>query len=769
MDKAPVMTIYNVTRRSIELYSPPETDSHQYPHKDYSPETTRECENLDKDTRIKTSERSRDYRPLIGPVENSRLTRKSNVPNVRESKTLGSTYLISKPGKHKERETSDRLVKRIETNLVSSPIAKHDETTGVRSNVTKTLDDQCRYEVMSDLLSKQRNSTFQQNTSSNKVNTIHHGNENPSGQLEKQHYLGALCDNTISSEGRWTPQAKSYYIALTDTSEVDETTTTEMSSDSRSEDSGNEADVSFMSEWDDNLPIRSCIDHEYSDKVPMHDSATPKRTVVSLSETSPKPKNYFERNITTNVQVMAKPVTPKHKVHLDVKEFFSLPNSPTAILQSPLQKVSSPSPSHFKQLFDKLKASAGKEKTSSPTVKDSHIAPSKPDRPLFRTPTTVPRVKPRKRLDLNHNEDVEILTIDEPLDKEKQTERLIKRLIEPKSKAEARCADTLQDESKVSKVTSPVSVKKKIQTFDQLFAEMRGSPEESIKLQGDKIHNKNVGVSKDLNSKNFTNPQNNKNKHSHSLAENEPKSRYSPQVELPNMVQVAKSSVENACSRPCNVVDNEKGKQSPVRNKGDMQEKDRSKEQFTATSSPVKNASQSRITSTPCKVNSPMPNLLDISVIQGPETCAHSGRECEKIRQEDLHVKDRRLSKGPPAVKLHKLSDDRLKNMQSGVVQLDNRKFGDNREHKSSHKVFQQITSLHNEKDVETTDKRVAVVSGKECISTTPTSHKYRKASQHDDTTKSTALSSDEKTPVRNYSRERKKNANTPKGKYCCP
>ena len=772
-DKAAVMTVYNVTRRSIELYSPPAENSGQNGE---SVEKSRERQSSVQETIMEVSEGSRECRQFVGDVqskhgENGGPVRGSGVQRSSEGNTLGSTYVISRSEKCKEKESSmpiKRLeaqhVSRIEKvcdNMADTTTSGHRGITYVphcqKGSVHRTDTSAIQHkneDGTASLPSNQGNSVQTAKSSSISVNKVNQEDENACVSSGKQQYLGALCDNTVVYEGRWTPQAKSYHIAMTDTSEVEETTTTEMDSDSGSEDSGNEADVSFMSEWGDNQPIRGHNDPDSSNLF-ADGKETRKRNSGPLSESSPRPINRFTQNVAANLG-MVKSVTPKHKLHVDVQGFLSLPNSPTALLKSPLQKVSSPSPrpSHFKQVFDKLKASAGKERTSSsPTFDDSHTPPAKPDRPVFRTPTTMPRVKMRKRLDMNRNEDVEVLVIDDPLEKERENKRPVKQLIEAKSKSQEKPVSHSEDQTKETKVISPSAIiRKKVQTFDQLFAEMKGPPSglsNTIKLQKGQIGNQDLGALKSLSDKHTVNQR----------------YKYTP---LSDRVEAVRSSDSQICT-----VESEKEIQSPVRNKV-AQQKESSDAQFATASSPVRSASQCRITSTPCKTNSPLPKMLDISMIQGPETDTHS-EKFRKRKQEDLRVTDYHQSKNVPVVKLSKLAGDQLQDVYRYDTQLRNSsgKIGHSNKEVPSVKVRHQSNNVNKNKQEKmykdsctASGKRTGVTDGEERMhSTTPTSQKFGKASQHNDSNKCSVPPSEDTTPKRNHSRERNKGAHTPKGK----
>ena len=776
-DKAAVMTVYNVTRRSIELYSPPAENDGQNSE---LVEKSSEQQNLDQETGMEVSESSRDRRQFVGNVqsrhgENSGPVKDNGVQRSSEGNTLGSTYVISRSEKCKEEEcnrpTERQLVSRTEKDCggeTDSRTLGHWDIKPVpycqRGSVhrTDTSANQRNNEDGTTLsLPSNQGKSVQTAKSSISVNKINQEDQNTCVSSGKQQYLGALCDNTVVYEGRWTPQAKSYHIAMTDTSEVEETTTTEVDSDFGSEDSGNEADVSFMSEWGDNQPIRGHNDPESLDLV-TRGKETPKRKIGPLSESSLRPVNHMTQNIAKNLG-MAKSVTPKHKVHLDVQGFLSLPNSPTALIKSPLQKVSSPSPSHFKQLFDKLKASAGRERTSSsPTLDYSHTPPSIPGRPVFRTPTTVPRVQMRKRLDMNHNEDVGVLVIDDLLEKEMQSKRPVKQLIEAKSKSQEKAVSYCQGQTKETKLTSPsAKIRKKVQTFNQLFAEMKRPPSErsnAVKLQGKKIGNQDLGALKSLSDKHKVNQWHKCSSLSHRL-----------------------ESAQCSDSQICTAVESEKEIESSVK-KQVAQQKESSDAQNAAASSPVRSASQCRITSTPCKTNSPMPNMLDISMIQGPETDTH-GEKCGKRRQEDLQgtdshqpkkVTDYHQSKKVSVVKLPKLAGDQLKNMYCYDAQLGNSSGKSSHSDKEVPSVKIQHQSNNGNKNkletmykdsCTTAEKHTGVTDGKRRTqSTTPTSQKFGEASQHSDSKKVSVPPSDETTPKRNHSRERKKNAHTPKG-----
>ena len=149
-EKGPaVMTVYNVTRRSVELYSPPPSDHRQQDvtlNRSCDPEEllgrsasmsddeVNELQTIDHETDSDhTVQHTRDYRQLVGltepqqeelsdtDVEPSKVEERST-PNGKNSNTFGSTYVISKP------ENQRKIIqpmKRITPRLVSPAFHKN--------------------------------------------------------------------------------------------------------------------------------------------------------------------------------------------------------------------------------------------------------------------------------------------------------------------------------------------------------------------------------------------------------------------------------------------------------------------------------------------------------------------------------------------------------------------------------------------------------------------------------------------------------------------
>ena len=379
-----------------------------------------------------------------------------STPNGKNSNTFGSTYVISKPeNQRKIIQPMKRITPRLVSPAFHKNILNSNEVNIRHCNPPKSSvreRNMTQNEIFATGLYKNVGSTHRNeqialelkgtNTNSDKnprkiSNISKDGKQD--GSATKEIFLGALCDQTVQKEGHWAHGAKSFNIVLSDAgscSEVDnETTLTEMDDDlSSCGESGNEADVS---EWDDNQPIGDLGGPGTFRQLHSESTRTPKRTEIPLGISSSRSNGPVDKDNCTHSPDTVKSVTPKrnkdtftklvetakseipkHRVHLDVKGFLSLPSSPAATVRH--HEILTLSPSHLKQIFDKLKASVDEEKSlpnNDPSLSRTPSS-SRADKPtVFRTPSTVPKSKMRKRLDLNQNENV-IVTLDDSSDNE---------------------------------------------------------------------------------------------------------------------------------------------------------------------------------------------------------------------------------------------------------------------------------------------------------------------------------------------------------------
>ena len=535
-----VMTVYNVTRRSVELFSPPSGE-----HRQLDPTLNRSCDaeeltvrnesgsqdevnelqTIDHDNDSDHSVHTRDYRQLVGPtaLQQDEL---AHPPNGKDSNTFGSTYVISKPeNQRKTIQPMKRIAPRLVSptshkNILSSNVVNIQHSDSPKSNVCER--NMTQNEVTRNVNSPHRN---QHNMSELKDNLWEKTNPDKNTQkvskvsddgkrdvsAAKELFLGASCDQTVQKEGHWAPGGKSFNIALSDVSSCserdDDTTLTEMDNDlSSCGESGNEADVS---EWDDNQPIGDIGDPGTFRQLLGEATRTPKRTIMPLDISSPKSNGTFDKyscinsvdteksatpkrnkDTFTNAVEDVKSATPKHRVHLDVKGFLSLPSSPAAAVRP--HKMLTPSPSQLKQIFDKLKASADEENSALNSNPSLSRTPSslKADKPtVFRTPSTVPKSKMRKRLDLNQNENV-VVRLDDSSDNEIQNENFAgesdkgkdehvtesETVKEPlRERKENITQDGKHRGKEIKHPLTPVVQRRKFQSFDQLFKEMGAS------------------------------------------------------------------------------------------------------------------------------------------------------------------------------------------------------------------------------------------------------------------------------------------------------
>ena len=830
-----VMTVYNVTRRSVELYSPPSG----YRQQDLtlnrscgSQDEVNELETIDNDNDSDHSVHTRDYRQLVGPTElqQDELARIDvETPNGKDSNNFGSTYVISKPENQRKiiqsmkRITpqlvsptshknilSSNVVNRQHPNSAKSSVCepsmtRNEITTGEARNVGSPHRNQ---QITSDL--KHLDNVWEKTNPDKRTRKVSSVSDDGKQGVSaaKELFLGALCDETAPKEGHWAPGGKSFNIALSDAGSCserdDETTLTEMDNDlSSSGESGNEADVS---EWDDNQPIGDIGDPGTFRQLLGEATRTPKRTEIPLDISSPKSNGLVDKysctnsldgeksatpkrkDTFTNSFQAVKSATPKHRVHLDVKGFLSLPSSPTAAVRP--HKMLTPSPSHLKQIFDKLKASAAEENSVSDNDPSLSRTPSssKADKPIvFRTPSTVPKSKMRKRLDLNQNENV-VVRLDDSSDNESHNENVAGDFIKGKDEdvtesetvrepLRERQENITQDGEHRGKdlkhPRAPTVQRRKFQSFNQLFKEMGASSNNKHTVHENVVQFTNVQLGKSNQTESLRNVKQATEAKKLEIPE-KLLSKNKPRLEQERDIVNTKSLTEIRESDLC-AVDRRKSKgETPTRRKNEQKDQDKRGEQQGIQTSPPRS---SRITSTPCKVNSPMPNLLDISIIQGPEAPVNSVSANQiKIRK---HSTGRTKSADPKRLqKSYKPSDEWLKSKQNSTlqsnwsdcnVQLVEKEAkrvpsteapcnvsGGNR--KSGSKDFDSQSVFRHPNCSPKLAKSIADKEHQMVSPCTPkTSRKSRETGNSSDTPSS-------RTPKGSNSRERRKSASTPKG-----
>ena len=387
----------------------------------------------------------------------------------------------------------------------------------------------------------------------------------------------------------------------------------------------------------------------------------------------------------------------------------------------------------------------------------------------------------RKRLDLNQNENV-IVTLDDSSDNEShngnfesesnkgKNEHVTESVKEP---LKERQENNVQDSEHRGKETKhfPLSAgkRRKFQSFDQLFKEVGTSSSNkrifnenevklsSVELGGSKLTDlpPNVKRATEIERREVTEKLLSNNK---ALLEQE-------------MVMVNTNSSTRSKESDLCAVDNEKSRaETPTRRKTEQKNQDKLGEQQGIQASP-------RITSTPRKVNSPMPNLLDISIIQGPEAPVNnaSAKQMKMIK----HSTGRTKSAAPTRLqKSYKSSDEWLKSTQYSKVQSNSSDFNAQFNERETERVSSTETprygSVGNGKS-KTKDyynqsvfrnpncspKLVTSVTSRERQIVSPSTPKTSRKSRE------TVCSSDApspRTPKGINSRERKKSARTPKG-----
>ena len=847
-----VMTVYNVTRRSVELYSPPPVDHRQQDltlnrscnaeelvgtSASMSDDEVNELRTIDHDTDSDhVVQHPPDYRQLVGlteprqeelvdtDVEPSKVEERST-PNDRDSNTFGSTYVISKPeNQRKMIQPMKRITPRLVSPAFHKNILNSNEVNIRHCNPPKSSvreRNMTQNEIFATGLYKNVGSIHRNQQIASELKGINTSCENTDldknprnisnvskdGKQEvsaaKELFIGALCDQTVQKEGHWAPGAKSFNIALSDAgscSEVDnETTLTEMDDDlSSCGESGNEADVS---EWDENQPIGDLGRPGTFRQLHSETARTPKRTEIPLDISSPKSNGPVDKDSCTHSPdtvksvtpkrnkdtftkfvETAKSATPKHRVHLDVKGFLSLPSSPAATVRH--HEIRTPSPSHLKQIFDKLKASVDEEKSvpnNDPSLSRTPSA-SKADKPtFFRTPSTVPKSKMRKRLDLNQNENV-IVTLDDSSDNEShngnfesesnkgKNEHVTESVKEPLKERQENNVQDSEHRGKETKHFPPSTGKRrKFQSFDQLFKEM-GTSSSNKRIFNEneaKLSSVELGGSKltDLppNMKRATETE--RREVTEKLLSNN-KARLEQEMVIVNTNSSTKSKESDLCA-----VDNKKSRaETPTRKKTEQKNQDKLGEQQGIQTSP-------RITSTPRKVNSPMPNLLDISIIQGPEAPVNnaSAKQMKIIK----HSTGRTKSADPAKLqKSYKSSDEWLKSTQHSKVETNSSDFNVEFNEKETERVSSTEAPRYGNvgngksksKDYDNqsvfrnpncSPKLANTVAAREQQIASPSTSRTSRKSDQTASSSGTPLS---RTPKGSNSRERKKSAHTPKG-----
>ena len=835
-----VMTVYNVTRRSVELYSPPPSDHRQQDvtlNRSCDPEDAsasmsddevNELQTIDHETDSDhTVQHTRDYRQLVGltepqqeelsdtDVEPSKVEERST-PNGKNSNTFGSTYVISKsenqrkiiqpakritpllvsPGFHKNILNSN-VVNLQHCNPQKSSVRErnvpqNEITTGLSKKAGSTHRNQ-------QIASEQKGTNTNSDKNLRKISNVSmNGKQDVSAT--KELFLGALRDQTVQKDGHWAPGAKSFNIALSDAgscSEMDnETTLTEMDNDlSSCGESGNEADVS---EWDENQPIGELGGPGTFRQLLSETTRTPKRTEIPLDISSPKSNGPVDKDSCTHSHdtvksvtpkrnkdtftkfvETAKSATPKHRVHLDVKGFLSLPSSPAATVRH--HEILTPSPSHLKQIFDKLKASVDEKKSvpnNDPSLSRTPSSAKADKRTVFRTSSTVPKSKMRKRLDLNQN----VVTLDDSSDNEshngnfegesnKEKNEHVRESV--KVPLRERQENYVQDSEQRGKETEhfPPSAgkRRKFQSFDQLFKAMGTSSsnkrifnENEVKLSSVELGGSNLT---DFlpNVKRATETE--RREVTEKLLSTD-KAPLQQEMVILNTNSSTRSRESDLCA-----VDNKKSiAETPTRRKTEQKNQDKLGEQQTIQTSPM-------ITSTPRKVNSPMPNLLDISIIQGPEAPVNnaSAKQMKMIK----HSTGRTKSGDPTRLqKSYKSSDEWLKSTQHSKVQTNSSDFSVQFNEKETERVSSTGAPRYGNvgngksksKDYDhqsvfrnpnCSPKLANTVAAREQQIASPSTPRTSRKSDQTASSSGTPLS---RTPKGSNSRERKKSARTPKG-----
>ena len=802
-----LMTVYNVTRRSVELFSPPGGVQSTSPDNNNESNPAAEPAQNERERRARGSNEwnavesgsdaqemkrrqnhsgshTRDYRQLVGST-NDALHEKPRdcVVKLRkmdddftqlrkDNARFGSTYVISK-----EVEAPRKIVKprkRIQTQLITEWKTVGQETT--QGDAAEISPQEPR---------------------------VSSTEERASARVEP--YLGALCDQTVvQKQGHWAPGGRSFNIAMSDAGScsdrgaISDSTLTELDADwSSSGESGNEADVS---EWDENLLVGDIGDPNTFRKLLNASLGTPKRSEAPLDISSPKAqritsqctgaespviteKNTSSRssqNSQTNFLQNFQSTTPKNKVHLDVKGFLSLPSSPSAALLRDSRRLTpGPSPSHLKQIFDKLKASVNNmdteqiggnnESSLNRTPSSSTRCQHKPE--VFKTPSTVPKAKMRKRLDLNYNEDV-IITLDSDGDEnqyendnddtEKGKNTRVNKVELAKSDQELSCerhgSNNIVRSKNMHSPAPPVH-RKKFQSFDELFKEMgRSSGHKNPPLECS-------GQVSSVLVKNQAKSPRNVKQTEREISETFGRTKVAQSQDKITVVD-PESDLGRLDSRKSSVV------KTPIRGQG--QNKGQG---LSALSSPPK---LSRVTSTPCKVNSPMPSVLDISVIHNPDAAGNDGK---RKRVETMAQRSRGPTDSSDPIKVQKsytspetwissvINDKEERSKSSGTNrksnpssdfcnrQLCNGLASDNRlghgkaiEESSSPKTPQRRKGSDRRRVLDDWDMSPRVGKSREQHMASPSTPKEAREPKDTQTPKSTG------------SRERRKSAHTPKG-----